>query len=66
MLSASVITETCARADAFATAFMAMELADSKRILEKEDDLEAYIIFLDEKGETKEFMTEGFRELLSY
>ena len=65
VLSASVITETCARADAFATAFMAMELADSKRLLEKEDDLEAYIIFLDEKGETKEFMTEGFQELLT-
>lgn len=65
VLSTSVITETCARADAFATAFMAMELEDSKMLLDGEDDMEAYIIFLDEKGETKEFMTEGFRELLT-
>ena len=66
VLSTSVITSTCASADALATAFMAMELEDSKILLEKADDMEAYIIFLDEKGEMREFMTEGFSELLTY
>ena len=66
VLSTSVITGTCARADAFATAFMAMELEESKVLLKEENDLEAYIIFLDEKGEMQEFMTEGFSELLAY
>ncbi len=64
VLSASVIAETCARADAYATAFMAMDLEASKFLLEEEDNLEAYIIYLDEVGETKEFMTEGFAELI--
>ena len=65
VLSTSVVTETCAMADAYATAFMAMDLEDSKGLLNQEDDMEAYIIFLDKNGETKEFMTEGFRELLT-
>ena len=65
VLSTTVITETCAMADAYATAFMAMDLADSKELLKVGDNMEAYIIFLGENGETEEFMTEGFRELLT-
>ena len=65
VLSTSVISETCAMADAFATAFMAMELSNSKDILSQKNNLDAYIIFLDENGETVEFMTDGFRELLT-
>lgn len=64
VLSSTVLTSTCARADAFATAFMAMELEDSKKVLSEETDLEAYFIYLDEEGNTKEFMTEGFEALL--
>ncbi|MEN8789568.1 MAG: FAD:protein FMN transferase, partial [Flavobacteriaceae bacterium] len=64
VLSSSVITSDCARADAFATAFMAMDLEQSKEILAGEADLEAYIIYLDEEGNAKEFMTVGFDALL--
>ncbi len=65
VLSTSVIDETCARADAFATAFMAMDLSDSKKLIQKEADLEVYIIYLDENNEAQEFMTPGFEELLA-
>lgn len=65
VLSTSVITETCARADAYATAFMAMDVEVSKEILAKEDDLEGYLIYLDTNGDTREYMTEGFSNLLS-
>ncbi|MGI9545632.1 MAG: FAD:protein FMN transferase [Flavobacteriaceae bacterium] len=65
VLSSSVIARTCARADAFATAFMAMELADTKLILSEERNLEAYIIYLDDSGEAEEFMTEGFAEIIT-
>ena len=65
VLSTSVIATTCARADAYATAFMAMELEDSKELLARKSEMEAYIIYLDEKGETREFMTDGFSELLT-
>lgn len=64
VLSSSVITSNCARADAFATAFMAMDLEDAKKVIGEESDLEAYIIYLDEEGNAKEFLTDGFSELL--
>ena len=66
VLSATVLAENCARADAFATAFMAMDLVESKVILEKEDELDAYIIYLDDEGEMQEFMTDGFSDLLAF
>ncbi|MEX0361118.1 MAG: FAD:protein FMN transferase, partial [Allomuricauda sp.] len=64
VLAASVVANNCAEADAYATAFMAMDLADTKKLLETEDDLEAYIVYLDDNGETKEFMTPGFSKLI--
>ena len=56
-MAASVIANTCAVADAYATAFMAMDLDESIKLLVAQKELEAYIIFLDEKGEAAEFMT---------
>ena len=64
ILSASVIAPNCAEADAFATAFMAMDLEDSKAVLEEEKHLEAYLIYLDENQDVKEFFTEGFEKLI--
>ncbi|WP_420602538.1 FAD:protein FMN transferase [Flagellimonas sp.] len=64
VLAASVVAKTCAEADAFATAFMAMDLEESKRLLAAHSELEAYIIFLNESGETKEYMTSGFEKLI--
>ncbi|WP_420321803.1 FAD:protein FMN transferase [Flagellimonas sp.] len=64
VLATSVVANTCAEADAYATAFMAMDLEDSKNLLDAQDELEAYIIFLNENGETKEFMTSGFEKLM--
>ncbi len=60
VLATSVIAKDCATADAYATAFMAMDLEDSKAVLSKIEVLEAYIIYLDETGVTREFMTPGF------
>lgn len=62
VLSASVIAPTCAEADAYATAFMAMELEASKALLQSENQLEAYIIYLDDAQEVREFVTEGFQK----
>jgi len=65
LLSVSVIAKTCMQADAYATAFMAMDLEESKIVLEnKKDVLEAYIIFLDKDGNTKEFVTPGFKKMV--
>lgn len=64
VLATSVVANTCAVADAFATTFMAMDLEDSKLVLQDHEELEAYIIYLDDNGETKEFMTDGFKTLV--
>lgn len=62
VLAASVIAENCAMADAYATAFMAMDLHKSMGILENITGLEGYLIYLDETGAVQEFMTPGFKE----
>ena len=62
VLAVSILAPTCMRADAFATAGMAMDLEVTKALLARHSDLEGYVIYLDEKGESQEFMTEGFRE----
>ncbi len=64
VLATSVTATDCATADAYATAFMAMELQDSKMVLSQNTDLEGYIIYLDSLGTTQEFMTRGFEALL--
>ena len=64
VLAASVIANTCAVADAYATAFMAMDLDESIKLLVAQKELEAYIIYLNEKGEAEEFMTTGFGQLV--
>jgi len=65
ILATSVIAPTCAEADAFATAFMAMEMNESINLLKQQQTLEAYFIYLNDKGETKEFMTPGFKTLVA-
>lgn len=64
VLAATVIANDCATADAFATAFMAMDFENSIRLLNTRDDLEAYIIYLDDTNKNNEFMTQGFKSLL--
>ena len=47
LLSATVMAGTCAKADAYATAFMVMGLDKAKRVLEDHPELEAYFIYAD-------------------
>lgn len=62
VIGASVIAPSCAEADAFATAFMAMDLEDSKAVLESEEQLQAYLVYLDEDQRVQEYVTEGFQK----
>ena len=65
ILAVSVIAPTCMVADGYATAFMAMDLEASRELLDNSGDLEAYIIYLDAEGNTREFVTEGFRSRIA-
>lgn len=53
LLSATVLAPTCARADAFATAFMVGGLEKAKACLRRNPDLQAYLIYNDKAGNLK-------------
>ena len=60
MLSASVFSDNCLTADAYATAFMAMNFKDSKRILNSLDNLLGYFIYMD-NGEARIYISDGLK-----
>ncbi|MEG9329091.1 FAD:protein FMN transferase [Salinimicrobium catena] len=64
VLSASVLAENCALADAYATAFMAMGLERSKEMLSKLETVDAYLIYAKEDGSMGKYATAGFEEVL--
>ncbi|MBU2948904.1 FAD:protein FMN transferase [Zobellia uliginosa] len=64
-LAATVLADNCAKADAYATSFMAMDLDQVLKLLTVKRELEAYLIFIDEKGDIHEFMTPGFKVLVA-
>ena len=45
-----MLTDNCATADAYATAFMVAGLEKAKDILDRHPELMAYLIYSDEKG----------------
>lgn len=57
IFSASVITTTCADADAYATAFMAMGFEKSLRFIEKQNALKAILIYSDSEGNQKTYIS---------
>jgi len=59
--SATVIAATCALADAYATAFMAMGLEKSKNTLTKLKEIEAYLTYNDVNNKPQYFISEGFK-----
>jgi len=63
-LGVTVLANSCAMADGYATAFMAMDLNKTMDFLSHQKELEAYVIYLDKDGQTKEFMTEGFKKVV--
>jgi thiamine biosynthesis lipoprotein len=58
--SATVLAPTCALADAYATACMAMGLEKSKAVLQQLPNIEAYLTFNDENGSPQVYATPGF------
>ncbi|MFD2433520.1 FAD:protein FMN transferase [Mesonia maritima] len=63
ILSASVLAKTCAEADGYATAFMAMGSEKSILLVEKLPEIEAYFIY-DDNGNLKTFTSTGFEKNL--
>ena len=53
ILSATVLADNCATADAYATAFMVMGLEKATAILQRHSDLMAYFIYADSNGKNR-------------
>ncbi|MCB0458154.1 MAG: FAD:protein FMN transferase [Flavobacteriaceae bacterium] len=62
--SATVLAKTCAEADAYATAFMAMGLEKSQQLLSVLEGVEAYLTYIDANHQSQVFVTEGFQKKL--
>jgi len=59
LLSATVVTDNCGYADAYATSFMVMGLQKSKDFLFEHKEIDALLIYSDEKGDLQTFITDG-------
>lgn len=66
LLSATVIANNCADADAYATAFMVMGVDKTMRLVKKHPELglDVYLLYDNGKGEIASKMTKGFRSYL--
>jgi len=64
LLSATVITDNCGYADAYATSFMVMGIQESKDFLAAHQEIEALLIYSDEKGDLQSFITQGLNKFI--
>lgn len=53
ILSATVLANTCAKADAYATSFMVLGLEKTQQVLQHHPDLMVYLIYADGQGKNK-------------
>ncbi len=58
--SATVLAPTCALADAYATAFMAMGLERSKKLLAETDEIDAYLTYSNSTGNQEVYSSRNF------
>lgn len=65
ILSATVIANTCATADAYATSFMVLGLDGAQKILAKHPDLLAYLIYSDAKGKNQVWYSPSMKKILA-
>lgn len=66
LLGVTIITESCMKADAIATACMVMGLEKSKSYLENHPEIDALFIYSDPKGKWLQYQTEGFEKISVY
>jgi thiamine biosynthesis lipoprotein len=64
LLSVTVLAENSVWADALASICMVMGLEQSLPLIENMDGVEAFYIFVNEKGEMETYATDGFQKLI--
>lgn len=64
LLSATIITDDCIIADAYATACMVKGLEDSKQFIKQHPETEAYFVYSDKKGNLQVYSTTGIDSMI--
>lgn len=64
LLSASIISKECIASDANATGVLVMGLEKAKTFLSKHPELQAYLIYSDDKGNYQTYETSGLKSIL--
>lgn len=64
VLSVSVLANDCMTADAYATAFMVMGLEKTKKFLEINPDMDAYIIYSEPDGKLSTWVSGGLNKII--
>lgn len=62
ILSATVLADNCATADAYATSFMVMGLEKAKEVLDRHPELMAYLIYSDEQDNNAVWFSPSLRD----
>lgn len=62
LLSATVLADDCATADAYATSFMVLGLDGAKAVLNRHPELMAYLIYTDKDGNYAVWQTKGLQD----
>jgi thiamine biosynthesis lipoprotein len=65
LLSASIFSKECISSDANATGILVMGLEKAKAFLKTHPELQAYLIYSDEKGNYQIFETPGLKSIIS-
>ena len=65
ILSATVLADNCATADAYATSFMVMGMEKAKKVLEKHPELMAYFIYADHKGNNAVWFSPSMKDKIA-
>ncbi len=64
ILSATVLCDQCAKADAYATSFMVLGMEGAKKVLEKHPELMAYLIY-DDHGQNKVWYSPSLKDKIA-
>ena len=64
ILSASVVAKDCMTADAYATAFMVLGMEQSKEVLQKVKDIDAFLIYSEADGNLAYYSTKGVSSII--
>ena len=65
LLSATVLADNCATADAYATSFMVLGVEKAKEILARHPELAAYLIYNGDDGEPVVWYTDNVKDLIA-